>query len=171
MSERLTMPDGSWFEAVQTPADPEREPGEMKFTALPGGPAPPPHVHRRQREVFTLHEGDFELLVDGEWRKLEPGESLEIPPGGKHTYRNKGSRTALVTTVHDPGLDFETYIRRLHATMAAHGSTKPTPALVVRLSVLWREHDDTISPGSLPLKVAMGLLGRVGPLVGLRPAA
>ncbi len=76
-----------------------------------------------------------------------------------------------MTTVHDPGLEFETYIRRLHATMVAHDSTKVTPALAVRLAVLWREHDDTISPGPLPLKLAMGLLGRVGPVVGLRPAA
>lgn len=163
------MPDGSWFETVRTPADPERDPGEMRFTALPNGPAPPPHIHRRQRETFTLHEGDFELLLDGDWHRLAPGESLTIEPGQTHTYRNKGPETALVTTVHDPGLDFETYIRRLHATMVEHGSTKATPALAVRLAVLWREHDDTISPGSLPLKLAMGVLGRAGPVVGLRP--
>src|SRR5688500_20167572 len=92
------MPDGTTFEFVREPADPERDPSEMVFTAQPGGPAPPPHVHPRQRETFTLEEGDFELLVDGEWRKLAPGESLAIEPGQTHTYRNEGAQTARVRT-------------------------------------------------------------------------
>ena len=169
MGERLTLPDGSWFEIVRSAADPERDPGEILFTAVPGGQAPPPHVHRRQREVFTLHEGDFELLVDGDWRALAPGESVAIEPGVTHTYRNEGSATARVTTVHEPDLAFEEYIRRLCETVIEHGSVKVSPGLAVRLAVLWHEYDDTISPAGLPLKVAMGALGRVGPLVGLRP--
>jgi quercetin dioxygenase-like cupin family protein len=164
------MPDGSWFEVVRSPADPERDPSEITFTAHPRGPAPPPHVHPRQRETFTLQEGDFELLLDGGWRALAPGESVRVEPGQQHTYRNHGSATARVTTVHEPGLEFETYIRRLHATVAASGTDRITPALAIRMAVLWRDHADTISPGPLPLKLAFGVLGRVGPLVGLRPA-
>ena len=77
--------------------------------------------------MFTLEEGDFELLVDGDWRKLAPGESLAIEPGQTHTYRNKGTRTARVRTVHEPGLSFDEYIRELHATMTEHNATKITP--------------------------------------------
>ena len=117
MGEILTMPDGTTFEFVREPADPERDPSEMVFTAQPNGPAPPPHIHPRQREVFTLEEGDFELLVDGDWRKLAPGESLAIEPGQTHTYRNKGTRTARVRTVHEPG----PLVRRLHPRAARDG--------------------------------------------------
>jgi quercetin dioxygenase-like cupin family protein len=169
MGDQLTMPDGSMFEIVRSPVDPERDPSEIAFTVLPHGPAPPPHIHPRQREVFTLHEGDFELLLDGSWRKVQPGESVVVEPGQQHTYRNHGSATARVTTVHEPGLDFQTYIRRLQATAVAQGSTRITPGLAVRMAVLYREHSDTIAPGSAPLKVAFGVLGRIGPLVGLRP--
>jgi quercetin dioxygenase-like cupin family protein len=164
------MPDGTTFEVVRSPADPERDPSEIVFTAQPDGPAPPPHVHPRQREVFTLEEGDFELLVDGEWRRLAPGESLAIEPGVTHTYRNKGTRTARVRTVHEPGLSFEGYIRELHATAAEHDTIKITPAMAARMAAIWRRHSDTIQPGPLPLKVAFAVLGRVGPLVGLRPS-
>jgi quercetin dioxygenase-like cupin family protein len=170
VGEVLTLPDGTTFEVVRSPADPERDPSEIVFTAQPDGPAPPPHVHPRQREVFTLEEGDFELLVAGDWRKLAPGESLAIEPGQTHTYRNKGTRTARVRTVHEPGLGFEEYIRALHATIAAHGSTKMTPAVAARLAVIWRRHSDTIQPGPLPIKIAFGILGRVAPLLGLRPS-
>jgi quercetin dioxygenase-like cupin family protein len=140
MGETLTMPDGTSFEFVREPADPARDPSEMVFTARPNGPAPPPHVHPRQRETFTLEEGDFELLVDGDWRKLAPGESLAIEPGQTHTYRNKGTQTARVRTVHEPGLSFDDYIRELHATVTEHGSMKITPAMAARLAVIWRRH-------------------------------
>jgi len=163
------MPDGTAFEIVRSAADPERDPSEIVFTAQPGGPAPPPHVHPRQREVFTLEEGDFELLIDGEWRRLAPGESVVVEAGAVHTYRNEGARTARVRTVHEPGLSFERYIRTLHATVVEHDTVKIGPAMAARMAVIWREHSDTIQPGPLPIRLAFGFLGRVGPLVGLKP--
>jgi quercetin dioxygenase-like cupin family protein len=170
VGEILAMPDGTTFEVVRSPADPERDPSEIVFTAQPGGPAPPPHVHPRQREVFTLEEGDFELLIDGDWRKLAPGESVTVEPGATHTYRNEGTNTARVRTVHEPGLSFEAYIRTLQATVVEHNMTKITPAMAARMAVIWREHSDTIQPGPLPIKIAFGVLGRVGPLLGLKPS-
>ena len=171
MGEVLTMPDGTTFEFVREPADPERDPSEMLFTAQPNGPAPPPHVHPRQREVFTLEEGDFELLVGGEWRKLAPGESLAIGPGQTHTYRNQGTKTARVRTVHEPGLSFDDYIRELHATAVEHNAVKITPGVAARMAVIWRRHSDTIQPGPLSYKIAFGVLGRIAPLLGLRPSS
>jgi quercetin dioxygenase-like cupin family protein len=170
VAEVLTMPDGTTFELVRSPGDPERDPSEVVFTAQPDGPAPPPHIHPRQREVFTLEEGDFELLLDGSWRVLEPGESVTVEPGATHTYRNKGTRIARVRTVHEPGLSFDEYLRELHATISAHGSEKLTPAVATRLAVIWRRHSDTIKPGPLPIKIAFAILGRVGPLLGFRPS-
>jgi quercetin dioxygenase-like cupin family protein len=169
MSEVMTMPDGTTFEVLRSPADPERDPSEVVFTAKPNGAAPPPHIHPRQRETFTLEEGDFDLLLDGEWKTLSPGESAVVEPGQVHTYRNQGTRMARVRTVHEPGLTFEEYIRDLHATIAAHGSTKITPAVAARLAAIWRKHSETIQPGPLPMKVAFAVLGRVGPLLGLKP--
>jgi quercetin dioxygenase-like cupin family protein len=170
VGEILTMPGGTTFEVVRSPADPERDPSEIVFTAHPDGPAPPPHVHPRQREIFTLEEGDFELLLDGDWRKLSPGESVAVEPGATHTYRNKGTATARVRTVHEPGLSFEEYIRELHATMAEHDAQKITPALAARMAVIWRRHSETIQPGPLPIKLAFAVLGRVAPLLGLKPS-
>jgi quercetin dioxygenase-like cupin family protein len=168
MGEVMTMPDGTTFEFVRSPADPERDPSEMVFTAQPKGPAPPAHVHPRQRETFTCEEGDFELLVDGDWRKLPPGQSLTIEPGQVHTYRNEGTQTARVRTVHEPGLAFEDYIRDLHATVVEHGIERITPGAAARMADLWRRYEDTIQPGPAPLKLVFGVLARVGPKLGLR---
>lgn len=170
MSEILTMPDGTTFEFVRTPADPEHDASEVVFTAQPDGPAPPPHIHPRQRETFTLEEGDFELLLGDDWRRLDPGESFTVEAGTKHTYRNKGTQTARVRTVHEPGLSFDQYLRDLHATISEHNSTKITPAVAVRMAGVWREHSDTIQGGDTLMRAAFDVLGRVGPLVGLRPS-
>jgi len=170
MAERLVMPDGSTFEIVGSPTDPARDPSEIVFTTHPGGPAPPPHVHPHQRETFTLEDGDFELLVGGSWRKLAPGDSLVVEPGEVHTFRNKGTRTARVRTVHEPGLSFEDYIRDIHATATEHGTEKIGPAMAARMAVIWRRHEDTIQPGPLPIRVGFAVLGRLAPLLGLRPA-
>jgi hypothetical protein len=142
----------------------------MVFTARPNGPAPPPHVHPRQREIFTLEEGDFELLLGRRWRKLAPGESVVVEPGQTHTYRNKGTATARVRTVHEPGLTFEPYIRELHATVTEQGVARITPAMALRMAALWRRHSDTIRPGPAPMRFAFAVLGRLAPLVGARPA-
>jgi quercetin dioxygenase-like cupin family protein len=130
MGDVMTMPDGSEFEVVRSPADPERDPSEVRLTAKPDGPAPPPHVHPRQREVFTLEEGDFELLLDGEWRRLAPGESVAVEAGQTHTYRNRGPATAHVRTVHEPvspsSGTFATCTRPRSST-AWTGSRRPWP--------------------------------------------
>ena len=106
------MPDGTTFEFLRSPADPERDPSEMV----------------------------------------------------------KGTNTARVRTVHEPGLSFDRYIRELHATAAAHNTTKITPAMAARMAVIWRRHSDTIQAGDLPMRIVFGILGRVGPLLGLNPS-
>jgi quercetin dioxygenase-like cupin family protein len=170
MSERLELPDGTAYEVIHTPTDPATDISEMVFTLRPGGPAPPPHIHPGQTETFTLEDGDFELLVDGKWRQLGVGESLTVPVGDIHTFRNKGERTARVRMVHDPALTFEDFLRDMHATAVEHNAESIGPAMAVRMAVLFRRYPETIQPGPLPLKIAFGLMGRLGPLVGLKPA-
>jgi quercetin dioxygenase-like cupin family protein len=170
VGEILTMPDGTTFEFVRAPADPERDPSEVVFTAIPGAAAPPPHIHPRQRETFTLEEGDFELLSGRSWRKLQPGESVTLEPGTRHTYRNKGTQTARVRTVHEPGLSFEQYLRDLHATISEHNSVKITPAVAVRLAGVWRWHSDTIEGADALMRISFDALARIGPVLGLRPS-
>lgn len=165
------MPDGSEFTVVTSAADPEHDAGRIDFTVLPDGPAPPPHVHPSQTETFTALEGDsFEVQLDGEWSRLAEGESVAVKPGATHTFRNKGRGTVRVSTVHEPALSFERYIRRLHATAQEHDWQTLGPGAMVRVAVLWSEHSETIRPGPPPLRVAMGAAATFGSLVGLRPA-
>jgi quercetin dioxygenase-like cupin family protein len=57
----------------------------------PPGGGPPPHSHSREDEVFTVLEGEYELLSEGQWIKVPVGEPVFGPRGHVHTFRNLGS--------------------------------------------------------------------------------
>ena len=163
------MPDGSTFEFVERPANPETGDLVMEFGLEPDCPAPPPHVHTGgQTEIFECVEGSFELLVGKEWRKLVPGEKIEVEPGTRHTFRNRSGARVKVRNVHSPAHSFENYMRRLHAVVTAAGGAR-SPKVAIAIAQLWRDHPDTIAPSDAPMKVAMPLLARIGDLAGVKP--
>ena len=168
MSDSLVMPDGSAYTVLDSPADPAREPLLMEFLLQPDCLAPPPHVHPGgQRETFEVQEGAFELLRGRGWHRLEAGQSLTVEPGEVHTFRNREAAPARVRNVHDPAHSFESYLRRLHAVVTEHGFTSISPKAALYLSVLLREHRDTIAPAG-PLRLPMAVLATIGRALRLR---
>ena len=171
MSDLLQMPDGTTFEFLERPDDPETGPLVMEFGLAPDCATPPPHIHPGgQTESFECVEGSFELLVGKEWKRLDPGEKVEVPPGTRHTFRNGSGAPARVRNVHSPAHSFERYIRRVHALVTGSGaSSRSSPQLIIGVAQLWREHSDTIAAAGPPMRVAFTVLARVGGLLGLKP--
>lgn len=68
-------------------------------TLEPFAPGPPVHIHTNFDEVFEISNGELSMLVNGEVKKIRPGQSLHIPKGTPHkpfnetadTIRMKGS--------------------------------------------------------------------------------
>jgi uncharacterized cupin superfamily protein len=134
MADTFTGYDGSEFTVLRRPTNP-RDPLEMRFRFVPGCATPPPHVHPDTDETFTVEEGEFELLVDGEWRGV----------------------------VHDPHHGFEEYLRKLTGLSHALRATSPnTPKAALRFARLWAEHPDLIRPADVPMRLAMPVLNAVG---------
>lgn len=72
----------------------------------PGGGVPP-HVHPRMEERFTVVEGRAEFLAGRRWIGAGAGETVVVPPGTRHAYRNRGDVVAhvrCIATPPDPGL-------------------------------------------------------------------
>ena len=161
MADTFTTYDGSEFTVLRRPSNP-RDSLEMRFRFVDGCAAPPPHVHPDTHETFTVEEGEFELLVGGDWRPVRAGESVTVPPGTRHTFRNRSGAPAVVHNVHDPHHDFEAYLRKLAALTHELRATSPrTPRAAIRMARLWAEHPDLIRPADLPMKVALPVLGRL----------
>ena len=52
----------------------------------------PAHVHRVE-EVLTVREGEAEMWIDEQHVVVSSGQSLIVPAGRKHGFRNSGSVT------------------------------------------------------------------------------
>ena len=58
---------------------------------LEPGQATERHYHARTEELYVLLDGEGEMEVDGDRRRVGPGEAILIPPGAWHQIRAEGS--------------------------------------------------------------------------------
>ena len=66
----------------------QSEAGRFELVRVETGPGrgPPPH-HHPQEELFTCVQGAVEILQDGRWQRLAPGERLLVRADALHSYR------------------------------------------------------------------------------------
>ena len=73
---RTTDPDGGEVLHVETWVDP--------------GGGVTPHVHPAMEERFEVKSGRASFLAGRKWRDAAAGETVVVPPGLRHAYRNRG---------------------------------------------------------------------------------
>jgi quercetin dioxygenase-like cupin family protein len=59
----------------------------------PGGGVTP-HVHPAMEERFEVLRGEPSFLSGHRWRTAAPGDTVVVPAGTRHGYRNRGDETA-----------------------------------------------------------------------------
>jgi quercetin dioxygenase-like cupin family protein len=167
--DRFEMPDGSTYEVTAAAADSRGEFVAMDFTLPPGSVAPPPHLHPTPAEEFEVVEGALDLMVEGEWRTLNVGESASVPPDTLHTFKNRCGKTVRVHNVHRPAVRFEDYIEHIYKLMQARRiKGVKDPRVPFYLSMLMLEYPDTIRPGRARERIGMGALSGLGHLFRLQ---
>ena len=143
---------------------------EMEWRMPPGAFAPPPHRHPTQVEEYEVLEGSLEVMVDGSWRTLGPGDSASVPVGADHTFR-VGGEAVRVRNFHRPGGRFDEFIEKQHrfaSSRRVKGRKRPSTAGVV--AMVWQEHSDLLVPTSSAMRWGMAGLARVGRLLGYQRA-
>ncbi len=68
------------------------------------------HIHPMQDESYQVLSGTLDLFLDSQWCKVEPGQSLRIPRGKVHAFRNSTNEITKTINTHDPGLRFQEYL-------------------------------------------------------------
>ena len=102
MEPLRTLP--TFGETVEIFVDSERSQGACTVliqTTRPGG-GPPLHQHTNEDETFTVLEGDYELLIDGQCLPMPVGQVFFAPRGSIHTFRNKGTTQGRILGVATP---------------------------------------------------------------------
>jgi quercetin dioxygenase-like cupin family protein len=83
-AEPFTTADGSTIrELLGLPTSSARNQSLAEATLAPGQPTQR-HYHRESEELYYLLEGDGEMEVDGDRRRVGPGDAILIPPGAWH---------------------------------------------------------------------------------------
>ena len=160
------MPDGSVYIVRRASSETGGAFVEMEFVQPPGCVPPPPHVHRQQVEEYEVLEGQLEVVVDGRWRTLGPGDVASVPVGVLHTFRNRSGGVVHVRNWHRPAMRFEDFIERTCTTLNAAGITrKRDPRIPLYLSMIMLDFDDTLAPGRRRERVPMQALARIARLL------
>jgi mannose-6-phosphate isomerase-like protein (cupin superfamily) len=60
------------------------------------------HYHERSEEIYLVTKGSGELEVDGETRRVRPGDAILIPPGAWHTLHNDGTSELTILCMCSP---------------------------------------------------------------------
>ena len=148
---------------LQTAADTEGKLYEQRVEYRPGSPFPTNHYHPAQSELFEVEQGAMVYVVDGEERRVEAGETLELPPGVSHKARNaSAAEPALVRWETRPALRSEAFFR----TVAALGQVG-----LLESALLAHEYRDVFRATGLPgviapvIAILARLLGRSLPEV------
>src|SRR5215211_6088159 len=142
------MPDGSVYVLRRPARDSEGAYVEMEFLLPSGCVAPPPHVHRQQVEQYEVIEGRFELLLDGAWQPLGPGEMASVPVGALHTFRNRSGGSVRIRNWHRPAVRFEEFIERTSEVLRAAGiKRRRDPRIPLYLSMVMLDFEETLAPG------------------------
>ena len=165
--EHFPMPDGSVYIVRRPAAETGGAFVEMEFVLPSGCVPPPPHVHPHQVEEYEVLAGRLELVVEGTWRTLEPGESAEVAVGALHTFRNRSGEPVRVRNRHRPAMRFEEFIERTCHTLRAAGVTrKRDPRVALYLSKVMLDFEETLAPARarerLPMK-ALASIARILP--------
>jgi len=75
-------------------------------STLPPNAGPPPHVHTREDETFTVLTGEVTVHLGDKTILLKSGESLFAPRNIPHYFKNTGTREAvLLETAIPAGLE------------------------------------------------------------------
>ena len=111
----------------------------------PGGGVPP-HVHPSMEERFEVISGELSFLSGRRWRTAAAGETVVVPAGTRHAYRNSGAQQAHGVCRASPAQSLQEFLEEAAAMARAgkitrHGLPKSPAALVqaLRLAVRHRK--------------------------------
>jgi len=138
--------------------------GDWMHTRLelrPGAAGPPEHFHVVFAETFTVKSGTLSILVNGEKRTVDTGDTLSIPPMTRHKPFNETNETVVVES-EDPmslPVKFGYILSQLYGFMDEYEDGPTTVKMLMQLSVYENEADSWIADGpSLNVQKAMRVI-------------
>jgi quercetin dioxygenase-like cupin family protein len=83
-----------------------------------------PHIHPSIEERFEVLGGRPEFLADRRWKESAAGETVVVPPGTRHAFRNRGGETAHFVCHATPPSTLQEFLEDTAALSRAGGITR-----------------------------------------------
>lgn len=137
---------GDIYRLLVTGADTEGRYAMMEATVAPGS-GPPLHVHTREEEGFYILEGEITFYTETEAIRAKPGDSVNMPPGLRHRFRNDSDQTARMLIVVTPS-GLEEMFAEAGKVLADGETVAPpiTPEEIARIMQIAPQYGITIFP-------------------------
>jgi quercetin dioxygenase-like cupin family protein len=128
------------------------------------------HFHPNAAESFLVRTGALRLMVDGHWHQLAPGDSLTVPRGVPHLFRNGHDGETLFTTTFDPACDHLRFFLNMSLNTANHPEWYDAcgePPLALRALALHAYAGHAYGDG-IPVWFQRALFALLSPVAALR---
>lgn len=102
-------------------------------TETPPNSGPPPHVHHREDEIFSILAGEFEFRLGDESFRAGPGSVVVAPRDIPHVFRNVSDQTGRLLILCQPA-GFENFVA------ASAGIDPAGPPDFPRMAAIAREY-------------------------------
>ena len=141
---------------------------EVESSYRAGGREPPPHYHPHQDEHFEVLDGTIAARIDGEERRLRPGETLDVPAGTVHSIWNGRDGEARLLWQVRPARKTEAFFETLWG-LARDGklNEKGVPN-ALQAAAMMREFDGEVRLAKPPRPVQRVVFGLLAPIARLR---
>ncbi len=143
----------------------------------PGGGVPP-HIHPAMEERFEVLGGRPSFLAGRKWQEAGAGETVVVPAGTRHAYRNKGDEVAHVICHARPPSSLQGFLEDAAALgragkLTRQGLPKSFGALL-QAAVMIEAYSDMVvllfppAPPPIIQRIVMPPLARLGERRGYR---
>jgi quercetin dioxygenase-like cupin family protein len=114
----------------------------------PGGGVPP-HIHPAMEERFEVLEGRPSFLAGRTWRTGSPGETVVVPAGVRHAYRNRSDEVAHVICHASPPSSLQEFLEDAAALGRAGKLTSnalpKSPGALLQAAVMAHHYRDMVT--------------------------
>lgn len=134
----------------------------LSLVIEPKGFGPPEHIHTNLDETFTVKEGVLSILVNGEKKTLQPGNSITVKSGTPHKPFNETDLPVIVESTEDEQslpVEFAYYLSQLYPFVDSLGENPSALAMIMQLSIYGDEMDAYLAnAGPIRVQKAMRFL-------------
>ena len=117
----------------------------------PFAAGPPEHIHTDFDEYVEIHNGELSLLINGEVKKIHPGEKVHIPKGTPHKPFNETAETLYLKGHIAFPENFAYNLVQVYGFLDSHPDFEKSPKTLLQMSMFASAGFDSYKGDGTPI--------------------